>query len=212
MPVPRFDDRDLAAFDALLRWRRDVRHFLPDPVDPALVLALLEQACLAPSVGHAQPWRFVLVESPPLRAAVQADFERCRAEAEAGIPLAKRGAYGRAKLEGFQQAPVHLAVFTDAGTARGHGLGRHSMPESLHYSTVMAIHSFWLAARLRGLGVGWVSILDPAAMESLLAVPQDWRFSAYLCVGHPAFQAEQPELEALGWEQREAAQHFIHRR
>jgi 5,6-dimethylbenzimidazole synthase len=212
MPAPRFDARTLEDFDQLLRWRRDVRHFTPAPVDPALLRTLLAQACLAPSVGFAQPWRFVLVESPALREGVVAEFERARAEAEAGIPLAKRGAYGRAKLEGFRQAPVHLAVFTDTGTGRGHGLGRYSMPESLPYSTVMAIHTLWLAARLHGLGLGWVSILEPAAIERLLDFPPDWRFTAYLCLGTPAFEAQEPELEAVGWEQREDPAHFLHKR
>jgi 5,6-dimethylbenzimidazole synthase len=195
-----FDERSIEDFSRLLRWRRDVRHFKPDPVDPSLLKDLLEEACLAPSVGRAQPWRFVVVREPGLRAAVMDEFQRCRDLEKASLPPAKQGAYGLAKLEGLRQAPVHLAVFTDRETLRGYGLGRHHMPETLDYSTVMAVHSFWLAARLRGLGTGWVSILDPAVIHKLLRVPDPWHLTAYLCVGWPSFQTPVPDLELLGWE------------
>jgi 5,6-dimethylbenzimidazole synthase len=212
MPGPSFDDRFAEHFERLLEWRRDVRHFKPEAVEPALLDWLLAQAALAPSVGLSQPWRFVLVQDAGLRAAVLEDFEQSRSEAEAGIPVEKRGAYGRAKLEGLREAPVHLAAFTDTTTHQGHGLGVFSMPECLHYSTVMAVHTIWLAAQLRGLGLGWVSILHPDAVAKRLAVPPGWELTAYLCLGTPAFESPRPELESTGWERRRAPEAWLLRR
>jgi 5,6-dimethylbenzimidazole synthase len=181
-------------------------------VEPAVLDELLAQAALAPSVGLSQPWRFVLVQDAALRAGVLEDFERSRAEAEAGIPVEKRGAYSRAKLEGLREAPVHLAAFTDTATHQGHGLGVFSMPECLHYSTVMAVHTLWLAAQLRGLGLGWVSILHPKDVARRLGVPSGWELTAYLCLGTPAFESQRPELESTGWEQRRPPEGWLLRR
>ncbi len=91
--------------------------------------------------------------------------------------------YARLKLEGLREAPVQFAVFCDHGTERGHGLGRKTMPEMLDYSVVTAITQFWLAARVAGLGVGWVSILEPAEVYAALGTPPEWKLIAYLCVG-----------------------------
>ncbi|HNB29047.1 MAG TPA: nitroreductase family protein, partial [Alphaproteobacteria bacterium] len=88
---------------------------------------------------------------------------------------------------------------------QGAGLGRQTMPETLRYSAVLAVHTLWLAARVRGLGVGWVSILDPQAAARKLDVPQDWTLVAYLCLGWPTEEHDQPELQRLGWQAREAA-------
>jgi 5,6-dimethylbenzimidazole synthase len=102
----------------------------------------------------------------------------------------------------LSQAPVHLAVCADETTAQGHGLGRKTMPETLRYSVVAAIQILWLAARAEGLGVGWVSILDPEAACATLDLPQGWSFVAYLCLGWPEEEHDDPELERHGWEQR----------
>src|SRR5262249_17851176 len=101
-------------------------------------------------------------------------------------------------------APVHLAVFVDEATATGRGLGRKTMPEMLHYSAVMAVHAFWLAARAHGIGVGWVSILDPACVKRILDAPSTWTLIAYLCVGKPAEDNMRPQLERAGWETADA--------
>ena len=77
------------------------------------------------------------------------------------------------------------------------------MPETIRYSVVAAIQTLWLAARAEGLGVGWVSILDPEAARSTLDLPGDWSFVAYLCLGWPKEEHDAPELEREGWEQRQ---------
>jgi 5,6-dimethylbenzimidazole synthase len=197
---PTFDDAFAAAFTTLLRWRRDVRHFRPDPIAPDLLDRLLDAACLAPSVGYSQPWRFVLVESEAAREAVRANFEGANAEALGDYQGERAKLYASLKLAGLRDAPVQLAVFTDAGTQIGHGLGRKTMPETLAYSTVMAIQNFWLAARSANIGVGWVSILDPDALRADLAVDPGWSFTAYLCVGYPQAESDRPELARRGWE------------
>lgn len=202
---PAFDAAFRAELETLLRWRRDVRRFRPDPLPEALLQELLDLACLAPSVGNAQPWRFVRVSDPARRAAVVADFERCNAAALAAQPEERRGLYARLKLEGLREAPLQLAVFCDEATGQGHGLGRRTMPETLAYSTVMAVHTLWLAARARGLGLGWVSILDAEAVAEILEVPEGWRLIAYLCLGRPQQESELPELERAGWQARTAA-------
>ena len=200
--APRFDDAFRAELAALFRWRRDVRHFRRDPLPDGLLARLLEQANLAPSVGLSQPWRFVTVEDEARRAAIRADFARCNALALAGQARERAGLYARLKLAGLEEAPCHLALFAERDPAQGHGLGRETMPETVAYSAVMALHTLWLAARAEGVGLGWVSILDPAEVRRVLDVPEGWLFIGYLCLGWPEAEEAAPELERLGWERR----------
>ncbi|CAH1660004.1 5,6-dimethylbenzimidazole synthase [Hyphomicrobiales bacterium] len=200
--APAFDEAFARQFEELLRWRRDVRRFRRDPVPAVLIESLLAQTRLSPSVGHSQPWRWLAVEEPAQREAVQASFRRCNAEALSSYEGERAALYARLKLEGLQEAPVQFAVFCDQGTERGHGLGRRTMPEMLDYSVVAAVVQFWLAARIHGLGVGWVSILEPAETAAALAAPADWKLIAYLCVGWPEQECDEPELVRAGWEQR----------
>src|SRR6266568_430658 len=178
-----FDDAFRARLRDLLIWRRDVRRFRREALPPGTLERLIHLACLAPSVGLSQPWRFVIVDDPRRRAAVRENFERCNGDALAAQSSERTAAYARLKLAGLDDAPCHLAVFADRSTAQGHGLGRQTMPEMIEYSAVTAVHTIWLAARADGIGVGWVSILEPAAVGTILEVPQDWKFIAYLCLG-----------------------------
>jgi len=198
-------DPDLAGqLDRLLRWRRDVRHFAARPVAEADMRDLLETAALAPSVGNAQPWRFVRVRSAGLRGALADHVDACVADAARDqADPDRRNLYSSLKLHGLREAPELLAVFCDDHPQAGHGLGIATMPEMLRYSTVMAIHTLWLAARARGIGLGWVSILDPETVFAMLDVPGDWALIALLCVGYPAQPSLTPELEQRGWQKRE---------
>lgn len=186
----------------LFRWRRDVRRFRPDPVPAAVLDRLLDTAALAPSVGLSQPWRWVTVDDPARRAAVRANFEACNARALSGQAAGRAALYARLKLAGLDEAPCHLAVFADPAPVQGHGLGRATMPETAAYSAVLAVHTLWLAARAEGVGLGWVSILDPAIVAAILEVPPDWVLVAYLCLGYPHAEHDRPELEHAGWERR----------
>jgi 5,6-dimethylbenzimidazole synthase len=198
-----FDDAFRARLRELLVWRRDVRCFRRDPLPAGTLERLIHLACLAPSVGLSQPWRFVIVEDAARRAAIRTNFERCNADALAAQTAQRAAAYARLKLAGLDDAPCQLAVFADRATAQGHGLGRHTMPEMIEYSAVTAVHTIWLAARSQGIGVGWVSILEPAAVAAILDVPADWKFIAYLCLGFPQAEDDLPDLARKDWEQRQ---------
>lgn len=200
--APSFDDAFRAKLKDLFIWRRDVRRFRPDPLPDGLLEHLLDLACLAPSVGLSQPWRFVVVNNPERRAAIRANFERCNAEALAAQSVERAGQYARLKLAGLDEAPCHIAVFADRSTSQGHGLGRRTMPETIEYSAVMAVYTLWLLARAEGVGLGWVSILDPEEVALALDVPQAWTFIGYFCLGYPDSEQDMPALERARWELR----------
>jgi 5,6-dimethylbenzimidazole synthase len=204
-----FDASLREAFRELVLWRRDVRRFRRDPVEPALIRSLLELSSHAPSVGHCQPWRFVLVESAERREAVKASFLRANARALENYDGEQRALYARLKLEGLREAPVHLAVFADETTEVGSGLGRQTMPQTLQYSVVGAIQTLWLAARAEGLGVGWISILEPEIVARALDVPETWTLVAYLCLGRPMEEHLDPELVRHQWQDRLSVEHLI---
>lgn len=210
--APDFDEPFRRTLEALLAWRRDVRRFRREPLPAGALDALIALACLAPSVGLSQPWRFAIVEDAARRRAIRAEFERCNADALASYEGERARLYASLKLAGLDEAPAQLAVLADRTAPQGHGLGRRTMPEMAEYSAVMAIHTFWLAARARGLGLGWVSILDPTRVTEILEVPPEWRFIGYLCVGYPAEVDDMPALERAGWETRRAPETFVVRR
>lgn len=209
---PAFSDEFRTEFESLLRWRRDVRRFRTDPVNPKTLEHLLELADLAPSVGNSQPWRIVTVESAAKRARVVSSFEAENAVAAEAYQDEKAALYRQLKLAGLKEAPVHLAVFSEPNPDQGHGLGRATMPETLAYSTVSMIHTFWLAARTEGVGVGWVSILDPMKIGEILDVDPNWQFVAYLCVGYPEEEHIDPELERARWQSRSPLDERLFRR
>lgn len=191
-----------AQLGELLRWRRDVRHFGEAPLPAGMMDRLFAAAHCAPSVGNSRPWRFVAVRSPGLRGelARHADEEAERAGKRYASSIERHAHYDRLKLHGLREAPEVLAVFSATQPHEGHGLGRATMPETLDYSTVLAIHTLWLAARAEGIGMGWVSIVDPAFVHARLDVPTQWRFIALLCLGYPSRDAAEPELQRLGWQ------------
>jgi 5,6-dimethylbenzimidazole synthase len=210
--VMDFDDDFRARLHDLLVWRRDVRRFRTDPLPAGTLDRLIAVACLAPSVGLSQPWRFVTVDSAERRRAVVDDFSACNAAALASYAGDQAARYAALKLAGLAQAPSQLAVFADATTEVGHGLGRRTMPEMAEYSVVAAITSMWLAARAEGIGMGWVSILNPARMAAILDVPEHWRFIGYFCLGYPEAVQAEPELERAGWEKRRPPDSVVLRR
>ena len=196
----------------LLVWRRDVRRFRRDPLPEGVLERLIELACLAPSVGLSQPWRFIIVDTDHVRDAIRGNFTACNAEALKALSPHRANLYARLKLAGLQEAPAQFAVFADRGTAQGHGLGRHTMPEMIEYSAVTAVHTIWLAARAEGIGMGWVSILDPEAVAAILDIPAEWKFIGYFCLGYPQADDTVPELEQAGWEIRRPQASLIIRR
>jgi 5,6-dimethylbenzimidazole synthase len=210
--VPNFDSAFRANLLDLFTWRRDVRRFRTEPLPQGMLERFIDIACLAPSVGLSQPWRFVIVGDAGRREAAIENFRACNADALADYSGDLSTRYAALKLAGLREAPCHLAVFADRSTAVGHGLGRRTMPEMADYSVVTAMFSIWLAARAEGVGMGWVSILDPVAIGRILDVPADWRLIGYFCLGYPQDEDEIPELETAGWEHRRQPGEFILRR
>jgi 5,6-dimethylbenzimidazole synthase len=209
---PRFDADFRARLYDLLRWRRDVRRFQRVPLPEGTIERLIGIACLSPSVGLSEPWRFVLVDETARRARIRDCFETCNKEALEMQDPDRAALYARLKLAGLDDAPVQIAVFADRGTDQGKGLGRLTMPETLDYSVVTAVHTLWLAARAKGIGLGWVSILDPVHMTEILDVPADWIFIGHLCIGYPQKEDDTPVLEREGWEHRHAPEGVVIRR
>lgn len=197
-----FSDAFVQDLDRLFAWRRDVRSFRPDPPPPEAIGAAFDAFRRAPSVGLSEPWRLLRVESAEARARCVANFEAVNAAALEGYQGDRAKLYAGLKLSGMREAPVQIAVFCDDATEKGATLGALTMPETRAYSVVGAITLFWLALRARGLGLGWVSILDPDRVVDDLDAPSGWRFIAYLCVGWPQETSDTPELERVGWERR----------
>jgi 5,6-dimethylbenzimidazole synthase len=208
----RFDDAFRAQLHELLIWRRDVRRFRSEPLPLGTLERLIDVACLAPSVGLSQPWRFVIVDDPARRRVVLEDFRSCNADALKSYGDNLAAQYANLKLAGLEEAPCQMAIFAEPTTEIGHGLGRRTMPEMVEYSVVTAIHTMWLAARADGIGMGWVSILTPGQVNKVLDVPETWRLLGYFCLGYPQWESDTPELERAGWERRHAPEMFILRR
>lgn len=201
--APHFDDQFRATLTDLLIWRRDVRRFRPDPLPPGLIHEILALACLAPSVGFSQPWRWVMVDAADRRVAIIENFRQANEQALAELEGPRAALYARLKLAGLVEAPIHLAVFVDPETGMGQGLGCRTMPEMLPYSVVCSVNTLWLVARAHGIGVGWVSIFNPLRVPEALDVPENWKLVAYLCLGYADDEQDLPELEREGWASRQ---------
>jgi 5,6-dimethylbenzimidazole synthase len=211
-PQDCWNEQFRSSLHELFRMRRDVRRFKTDAIADGAMQRLIDAACLAPSVGLCQPWRFVSVRDSARRQQLIAEFEAANAHAASQYDTEAAAEYQRLKLSGLREAPEHLAVFIQPNPEQGRGLGRQTMPETVAYSVVAAIQNFWLAARAENIGVGWVSIWDPHAVRDCLDVPDDWQLIAYLCVGYPLLDSQTvPELERDGWQERTQGESLWHR-
>lgn len=208
----RFSDEERRGVYRAIYGRRDVRsHFTSDQISDVVLARLLSAANHAPSVGFMQPWEFIIIRDSEVRRAIYENFENANRRASEAYEGNRLGRYEALKLEGIREAAINLCIVCDRTTSRGHGLGRNTMPETAIYSTVCAVQNLWLAARAEGIGVGWVSILDPDLLRQSLSIPENFEPVAYLCVGPVAEFEAVPELEAKGWEERRpltAAVHF----
>ena len=192
----------VAALRTVLAARRDVRRFRPDPVPPDLLREVLTAGHQAPSVGHSQPWRFIVISQQPTRdqAALLADRERLR---QAGLLTADRRArLLDLQLDGIREAPVGVVVACDRRAPAAGVLGRAGFPDADLWSCACAIENMWLAARAAGLGLGWVTLFQPADLASLLNLPTGVETLGWLCLGWPDERPPDPGLERHGWSQR----------
>jgi 5,6-dimethylbenzimidazole synthase len=200
---PGFDEGERQAVYRAIRERRDVRRgFLPEPMPDELLSKLLEAAHNAPSVGLMQPWRFIVVRNLSVRQAIHRIFVDANQQALASYEGERQQNYASMKLEGILEAPQNLCIVCDSQSTQGHELGRRTMPETALYSAVCAVQNLWLAARAEGIGVGWVSILEPNLLRHVLKIPEHITPVAYLCLGYVDAFATEPDLERAGWEKR----------
>ncbi len=203
LPASGFSAEEKETVYRAIAARRDVRHgYLSQPLEDATLLRILGAAHCAPSVGLMQPWRFIVVRDAALRRQIHASFVKANEAARQVYEGDQLDRYDSLKLEGILEAPQNLCVVCDAASVQGHGLGRHSMPEMAVYSAVCAVQNLWLAARAEGVGVGWVSILEPDSLRNVFHIPEDVVPVAYLCIGYVESFAASPELERSGWEHR----------
>jgi 5,6-dimethylbenzimidazole synthase len=203
MKATGFDENERQGVYRAIRERRDVRRgFLPEPIPDELLYRLLDAAHNAPSVGLMQPWRFIVVRDIAVRRAVHGIFLQANQQAAASYTGKQQQSYTDMKLEGILEAPQNLCIVCDSQNSQGHQLGRRTMPETAVYSAVCAVQNLWLAARAEGIGVGWVSILEPDLLRSALKIPTQIIPVAYLCLGYVDAFAAEPDLERAGWEKR----------
>jgi nicotinate-nucleotide--dimethylbenzimidazole phosphoribosyltransferase len=209
--IARFSAEARQAVYDVIALRRDVRHFDPDgAVDEATLLRILGAAHAAPSVGLSQPWGFIVIRSVGTRVRVRESFLRCRAAEAARFPEGRREKYLSYRLEGILEAPLNLCIAVDLRTRGEAILGTTVQPESLRASACCAVQNLWLAARAEGLGVGWVSIVEPAVLRAELALPPGVEPIAYVCVGHPRAFRTTPMLEEVGWSARRPLAAVMH--
>lgn len=191
--------------------RRDVRaEFSGEPVEPDVLHRVLSAAHSAPSVGHTQPWDFVLVRSPGTRATFA---EHVRAERQVfadGLAGERADTFARIKVEGIEESTFGIVVTYDASRGGEHVLGRHAIADAGLYSACLAIQNLWLAATAEGLGVGWVSFYREEFLQDLLGIPAGVRPIAWLCVGPVGRLQEVPDLERFGWRHRRPLEDAVH--
>lgn len=196
-----FPPADRDAVYRAIHTRRDVRAYLPDPVPADILARVLDAAHHAPSVGFMQPWNFLFVESQPLRRQVYEHVVATSAASGRTYADDRAATYAALKLQGILDAPLNLLVTCDPERG-GNVLGRHTMRETDAYSTCLAVQNLWLAARAEGLGVGWVSVLEPSAIRALFGIPERILVIAYLTLGWPVELPAEPMLQSVGWRSR----------
>jgi len=207
----RFTDEQCAGLYRAIHERRDVRsQFLSDPVAPDVLARLLKAAHHAPSVGFMQPWDFIVIDNIDVKRAVKALYDEANADAAKNYSDERAALYRRLKLEGIVDSPINLCITCDRQRGGPHILGRNTMLETDLFSTCLAVQNLWLAARAEGIGVGWVSIVDPARLAETLKLPSQVYPLAYLCLGYVSEFLPKPELEIAGWRARLPLEQLLH--
>ncbi|TPW10342.1 MAG: 5,6-dimethylbenzimidazole synthase [bacterium] len=193
----------------LIASRRDVRRFLARQIPNAVVQRILTAAHHTPSVGFMQPWNFILIRDPLIKAKMKALFLAENAKSVRRFRGRRRRLYRRLRLEGILEAPLNICVTCDPRRAGPHVLGRNTIRRTDVYSTCCAVQNLWLAARAEGIGMGWVSILRNDRLKRILDIPAGIIPVAYLCVGYPVEFFPKPELELRNWASRRTLNRLI---
>ncbi|WJD96125.1 nicotinate-nucleotide--dimethylbenzimidazole phosphoribosyltransferase [Streptomyces antimycoticus] len=206
-----YDEAERAAVHRVMRERRDIRNgFRSDPIPHEVLLRVLEAAHTAPSVGHSQPWDFVVIRSAETRRAMHELAMRQRDAYAKSLPKGRAKQFKELKIEAILETPVNIVVTADPTRGGRHTLGRHTQPQMAPYSSALAVENLWLAARAEGLGVGWVSFFDEREMVRELGLPDHLEVVAYLCVGYVDEFPQEPELMKAGWSKRRPLSWVVH--
>ncbi|WP_282693621.1 nicotinate-nucleotide--dimethylbenzimidazole phosphoribosyltransferase [Streptomyces sp. CC208A] len=209
--APGYDDAEREAVLRVMRERRDIRNgFRPDPIPHEVLLRVLEAAHTAPSVGHSQPWDFVVIRSAETRQTMHELAQRQREAYAKSLPKARAKQFKELKIEAILDTPVNIVVTADPTRGGRHTLGRYTQPQMAPYSSALAVENLWLAARAEGLGVGWVSFFDEREMVRVLGLPEHLEVVAYLCVGYVDEFPDEPELMQAGWSKRRPLAWVVH--
>ncbi|MFG3656340.1 nicotinate-nucleotide--dimethylbenzimidazole phosphoribosyltransferase [Streptomyces sp. NPDC047706] len=209
--APAYDDAEREAVLKVMRERRDIRNgFRSDPIPHEVLLRVLEAAHTAPSVGHSQPWDFVVIRSAETRRTMHELAMRQREAYAKSLPKGRAKQFKELKIEAILDTPVNIVVTADPTRGGRHTLGRHTQPQMAPYSSALAVENLWLAARAEGLGVGWVSFFDEREMVRALGLPEHLEVVAYLCVGYVDEFPEEPELMQAGWSRRRPLSWVVH--
>ncbi|WP_330345754.1 nicotinate-nucleotide--dimethylbenzimidazole phosphoribosyltransferase [Streptomyces longwoodensis] len=209
--APGYDDAEREAVLKVMRERRDIRNgFRSDPIPHEVLLRVLEAAHTAPSVGHSQPWDFVVIRSAETRRAMHELAMRQRDAYARSLPKGRAKQFKELKIEAILETPVNIVVTADPTRGGRHTLGRHTQPQMAPYSSALAVENLWLAARAEGLGVGWVSFFDEREMVRALGLPEHLEVVAYLCVGYVDEFPDEPELMQAGWAKRRPLSWVVH--
>ncbi|MFF9865759.1 nicotinate-nucleotide--dimethylbenzimidazole phosphoribosyltransferase [Streptomyces sp. NPDC013953] len=210
-PAPGYDDAEREAVLRVMRERRDIRNgFRSDPIPHEVLLRVLEAAHTAPSVGHSQPWDFVVIRSAETRRTMHELAQRQREAYAKSLPKGRAKQFKELKIEAILETPVNIVVTADPTRGGRHTLGRHTQPQMAPYSSALAVENLWLAARAEGLGVGWVSFFDEREMVRALGLPEHLEVVAYLCVGYVDEFPDEPELMQAGWSKRRPLSWVVH--
>jgi 5,6-dimethylbenzimidazole synthase len=194
-------EEQAAVYKAIAR-RRDIRHFLPDPLPDGLVERLLKAAHQAPSVGYMQPWNFIVISDIETKQRLREVVDRERRAASIHFQDERQDLYLKLKVEGLVEAPVTVCVTCDPTRGGPHVLGRNSDPRTDRDSVSCAIQNLWLAARVEGVGAGWVSIFKKADVQAILDIPPHVEPVGLISLGYTPKFPDQPLLETAGWEKR----------
>ncbi|GAB2854797.1 hypothetical protein GCM10027074_22230 [Streptomyces deserti] len=209
--APPYDDAEREAVLKVMRERRDIRNgFRSDPIPHEVLLRVLEAAHTAPSVGHSQPWDFVVIRSADTRRSMHELAMRQREAYAKSLPKGRAKQFKELKIEAILDTPVNIVVTADPTRGGRHTLGRHTQPQMAPYSAALAVENLWLAARAEGLGVGWVSFFDEREMVRALGLPEHLEVIAYLCVGYVDEFPDEPELMQAGWSKRRPLSWVVH--
>ncbi|MDC2956219.1 nicotinate-nucleotide--dimethylbenzimidazole phosphoribosyltransferase [Streptomyces gilvifuscus] len=209
--APAYDDAEREAVLKVMRERRDIRNgFRSDPIPHEVLLRVLEAAHTAPSVGHSQPWDFVVIRSADTRRSMHELAMRQRDAYAKSLPKGRAKQFKELKIEAILDTPVNIVVTADPTRGGRHTLGRHTQPQMAPYSAALAVENLWLAARAEGLGVGWVSFFDEREMVRALGLPEHLEVIAYLCVGYVDEFPDEPELMQAGWSKRRPLSWVVH--